>query len=89
MTNPTGSKAASRGGEQAAAARYLQAYVPVAHPPQEECSEEEQTQAHLHIAKAYEVSDDPTIVVVRPDEFIGAIVKNVNGTEKYFKRVFA
>ncbi|KAI5835533.1 hypothetical protein K523DRAFT_359890 [Schizophyllum commune Tattone D] len=39
--------------------------------------------------KAYEVSDDPTIVVVRPDEFIGAIVKNVDGMEKYFKRVFA
>ncbi|KAL1738985.1 FAD binding domain-containing protein, partial [Schizophyllum fasciatum] len=38
--------------------------------------------------KAYEITSDPTIVVVRPDGFVGAVVKGVEGVNNYFKRVF-
>ncbi|KAL1726739.1 FAD binding domain-containing protein [Schizophyllum commune] len=39
--------------------------------------------------RAYEVTSDPTIVVVRPDGVIGAIVKDAKGVKTYFRRIFA
>ncbi|KAL1672846.1 FAD binding domain-containing protein [Schizophyllum commune] len=40
-----------------------------------------------HAYKAYEVSSDPTIVVVRPDGVIGAIVKSAASVENYFRYI--
>ncbi|KAL1742351.1 FAD binding domain-containing protein [Schizophyllum fasciatum] len=39
--------------------------------------------------KAYEVADDPTVVVVRPDGVIGAIVMGEGGVEEYFGGILA
>ena len=39
--------------------------------------------------RAYEVTTDPTIVVVRPDGVIGAIVKDAKGVKVYFRRIYA
>ncbi|KAL1701600.1 FAD binding domain-containing protein [Schizophyllum commune] len=38
--------------------------------------------------RAYEVTSDPTIVVVRPDGAIGAIVKDAKGVKVYFRRIY-
>lgn len=39
--------------------------------------------------KAYEISSEPTVVVVRPDGVIGAIVKNTEGIRRYFTSILA
>jgi len=42
-----------------------------------------------HAHNAYRVEDDAgTVVIIRPDTFIGAIVKEAAGVERYFGKIF-
>jgi hypothetical protein len=42
-----------------------------------------------HARRAYLVEGNSvTVVIVRPDGFIGAIVNTIEGIERYFKKIF-